>query len=81
MKATLEFLLPEDNDAFRDAQNATTYRLALEAIWNEVFRPRHKHGYGDTALQALIETDEGAAVADKLEQIYRDVLGDYELNI
>ena len=45
-KASLSFSLPEEQESFDAALNGWKYKAAVEDIWQNVFRPRYKHGYG-----------------------------------
>ena len=79
MKATLTFDLPDDADAFADAQAGTRYKLALDSIWQEVFRPHYKHGYADAALDQLAGTEAGGQLIDLLAERYQQVLRQYNV--
>ncbi len=74
MKAILEYQLPEEMDSYEDAMNGTKMRIALDEVWNQAFRPRHRHGYSNQRLNQLLETEEVAEAMDIIEQIYKDVL-------
>ena len=52
---TLKFKLPEESEEYRSARLGSKYQIALERIFNEVFRPARKHGYSDKELQTLSE--------------------------
>ena len=74
MKAKLEFDLsdPIEEKEFRDAINGTKYKLALEEIWTECFRPLFKHGYNDSKI------DEGYPIVqeaiERLSEKYNEVI-------
>lgn len=55
MKGTLSFSLPEEREEFETAVNAGSYKAALWEIAQQVFRPARKHGYGDPAVQRLLD--------------------------
>ena len=82
MKVTLEFCPYEDREELDAALNGAKYRDKLDEIWNQLFRPRHKHSYGNERVNELIafngpETPESIAcneLLDYLEQIYRDIV-------
>lgn len=76
MKATLEFNLPEEQEEHELALNGHKYKIAVEEIWNQVFRPYYKHGYDDSELNDLLHTDSGAIIVEKLAEIYRKVIND-----
>jgi hypothetical protein len=61
---------------------AVDYKLALDEIWNVLFRPRHKHGYGNPEVDTIIQdSEEVNKVMDLLEERYRDLLQEYEINL
>jgi hypothetical protein len=77
MKATLSFNLPEDRQEFEDAVNAGLYRDTTEAVWEKLFRPRHKHGFQNAAINNLLESEpEGDGplnrLMDELEKLYHE---------
>lgn len=78
MKATLEFNLPEEREEFETAQQAWKYKAALEEMWERIFRPRHKHGYGIENLDSFNSKQFDLAMND-LEKIYHEIVEDYEL--
>ena len=79
MKATLEFTLPEEQSEFDCAINGTKYLCQWESVWEELFRPRHKHGYHNQKLQKLIDDNPAVSEAfDLLEDIYREIVAKYE---
>jgi hypothetical protein len=81
MKGVLEFNLPEEREEFETAQKGVDYKLALETVWNQVFRPYYKHGYTDSDLQKLVEsTPEVGQAIDKLKELYLQVLNEYGVN-
>ena len=79
MKATLEFDLPEEQEAFETAVNAWRYKVRIEDIWDQVFRPRRKHGYRDEEINVLLEKlgDDGDKLMEKLEDLYRSAVAEW----
>jgi hypothetical protein len=75
-KGILEFNLPEERGEYEDAQKGTNYKLQIDDIWNNVFRPAYKHGYSDQELQKLASTKVGQKLIDKLVNIYRQCIND-----
>lgn len=75
-KAVLEFNLPEEREELEHAQNGVKYSITLEEVWNNVFRPYHKHGYADQKLNKLLESKDGQYIIEKLIEIYQEVLND-----
>lgn len=80
MKAILEFNLPEDTEDFKVAQKGMEYKLALEDVWNEVFRPNFKHGYSNEVLQELTQNPQVFEAIKLLSEIYQAVLTEYEIS-
>jgi hypothetical protein len=78
MKATLTFTLPEEQEEFELAQNGWKYKGQVEEIWQKVFRPYHKHGYGDQEIDALLENDDCRKLFNFLEARYREAINVYE---
>lgn len=74
MKATLSFNLPEEQEEFETAVKAFDYKIALEEVWEKVFRPAFKHGYAQPELAELSERD--YVVIEKLADIFREILND-----
>lgn len=62
------------------ALNGGKYKCAVEEIWQEVFRPRHKHGYKNIRLNELIENEQTSniveEVMDILEELYRSCVNE-----
>lgn len=73
MKAKLEFDLPEEREEHEDALKGTKYRSQLDDIWDKMFRPRHKHGYNDEKINAIVQSPEGEKLMDYLEEIYKEI--------
>lgn len=77
MKATLEFNLPEDQDAFDDAVRAQKMRSALSEVWLQVFRPAFKHGYPDKRIDELMQIPHSHELVERLGQMYHEILEEY----
>jgi len=89
MKVIMEFNLPEESEEFENASNGWKYSNALEEIWQELFRPRNKHGYTRyTRLNKLLnchggdekDTPEVRAcneLMDQLEQMYLEIKNEH----
>jgi hypothetical protein len=77
-RATLEFDLPEAQEEFETAVNAWKYKVRIEDIWDQVFRPFYKHGYRDKELNDLLDKlgDDGSKIIDKLADLYRETARD-----
>lgn len=67
----LIFDMETHRDEYEDAINGWKYRSRIDDIWNEVFRPRHKHGYGNSRINELLEKPECDELMDLLEDLYR----------
>ena len=76
MKATLEFNLPEDQEEYEDAINGVKYKMALDAVWEKIFRPRHKHGYDNPTINELMLSPTADTLMDELEKIYHQITTD-----
>ena len=77
MKATLTFNLPEEREEFIDALNGAAYKVALDDIHTQLFRPLHKHGYKSDKLRKLTETHQGAVEAiEILAEMYNTIVRD-----
>lgn len=84
MKAKLEFDLEdvEDERSLKRALKANDYELALYEMQQKVFRPARKHGYGDASIQKILDENPACAeLVEKLEQLFYDILEDYEINL
>lgn len=75
-KVILQYNLPEEREELKDAQNGTRNQIKLDDIWEQIFRPRHKHGYSDEELTKLVNTKTGEKIMDKLEEIYRQIVNE-----
>jgi hypothetical protein len=86
-KVILEFDAETEQEALSCAINGAKYKDRLDEIWQQLFRPRHKHGYSNQLIQDCLgmevaEEDETEAhkachaLMDALEAIYREVVYD-----
>lgn len=86
-KITMQWDLSKDDsqEEVDDAMNGSKYKDMLDEMWQQLFRPRHKHGYADTGINDLVglqveeeqETEAQKAcnaLMDKLEVIYHDIM-------
>ena len=75
MKTTLsfEFDLPEDSMQYNEIINAGKNQDLLEAIWENIFRPYHKHGYSDQEINKLLEDENCEKLFMKLNGIYDEL--------
>jgi hypothetical protein len=78
MKAILEFNLPEEAEEHSDALNGYKYRYALDEVYERVFRPSRKHGYGDPEINELLKNEKCKLLIEKLIDIYLEVKGDLD---
>lgn len=77
MKGILVFKLPEDQEEFETAVDAMRYRIATDEIYEKVFRPYYKHGYGDAEIEKLIrEEPRTRELIEYLEKLYHQVIED-----
>jgi uncharacterized lipoprotein YehR (DUF1307 family) len=77
MKGILEFNLPEEKEDFETAQKGWKYKSMYEEVWDKVFRPYHKHGYGEE-IDKLLEKKECKKLFEELESRYRQIRIDFE---
>lgn len=76
MKIYVKYDMPDDKEDFELAQKAVKMSIAIDDMWNEVFRPFYKHGYKNKELNDLTENEDVAKAIDLLAEIYREVLRD-----
>jgi hypothetical protein len=81
VKATLEFDFSEEKDSFDDALKGSSYRMALDQVWNDVFRPIQKHGYPEVELNKLLEQDDCRRVVEMLTEKFWEVMRENEVEI
>lgn len=84
MKATLEFILPEDNQEYERCTKGEDYFIALQEIAEQVFRPHRKHGYSDCRIQELLnksEDDNAFELVGKLEELFYEILDENNIKI
>lgn len=81
MHGSLVFNLPEDQEAFEQAQMASQMSYAIEEVYQRVFRPASKHGYPDKELEELIQKigPDAHILIAKLKVIYFEVLEENNL--
>jgi hypothetical protein len=72
MKAWLSFRLPEEQEDFQTSVDAWKYRSALDEVWEQVFRPYHKHGYADSEINSLLENEDCRKLLEKLETLFSE---------
>lgn len=84
MKATVEFDLYEDQQAFEDFINSRNNSDNDEDVWDKVWRPNFKHGYGkevDDLIKKCGKTIDangeevwhGADLIEKLSEMYLEI--------
>ena len=87
MKITIEFDGYEEREELQDALKGGEYKSKLDDLWQVLFRPRHKHGYNDSDLNALlglnlseeemlIQHTACNVLMDKLEKLYNEAVKD-----
>jgi hypothetical protein len=77
MKGILVFKLPEEQEEFETAVNAMGYRIVVDEIYDKVFRPYYKHGYGDAEIEKFLESEPRAGeLIDHLAKLYHQVIED-----
>jgi hypothetical protein len=82
MKVVIEFNSWEEADELDAALNGSKYKDKLDEIWNQLFRPSHKHGYGNARINEILAcNDDGTPkhpevheLLDFLEAQYREVV-------
>lgn len=74
MKVTLEYNLPEEHEEYALAMEGARNKGKLEDLWEQIFRPRHKHGYPNQELHKLINSKNGNKLMDLLEEIYKGIV-------
>jgi len=92
-KYILEFDKYEDREDFRDALQGTNYKIALQEIADEIFRPHRKHGYSQI-IEDLVdkcgtshnqewdcEVRNGYEVIEKLEEMFYQILEDNDIKL
>lgn len=74
MKAKLEFDLddPYEEENLKHALNGSKYKHIIDDIWQNVFRPNRKHGYGNK----ILDTDEAHNIIEELITIYLRTIED-----
>jgi hypothetical protein len=88
MKASLNFDLPEEKEAFEAALNGEKALIALHEIRQKIFRPARKSGYSNRKIEELLEkldtlvgsTEGGATeLISMLETEFLEILKDFEI--
>ncbi len=79
MKAILEFELPEERDEFETAARAASVALALDMVWQRLFRPFSKHGYPEGPIAEALKEADCAALIEALGDEYRKILDEYDI--
>lgn len=81
MKTTLEFNLPEEKEELQAALDGSLYKVRIDTLYDEVFRPHFKYDKpilpnDESSMQEL--TEEQLAVIEQLwenvRQHFEDVL-------
>jgi hypothetical protein len=73
-KHIIEFNLPEETEELKNAMQGTNALIALEDMWEHLFRPFYKHGYKNEELNKLAQTKSGSRTIELLADLYREVL-------
>jgi hypothetical protein len=84
MKVTITFDSYEEAEELENALNGGKYRSQLEEIWNNVFRPYHKHGFNNERINELLASNDDDTpmhpevheLFDYLEARYRETVYD-----
>jgi len=79
LKATLTFNLPEEKDEFETAARAASVALALDMVWQRLFRPFHKHGYPEGRIDQALKANDCEALIDALGIEYQAILDEYDI--
>ncbi len=88
MKAVLKFDFEkegsDDEQSFKECMQGGNALLAIDAIWDQCFRPYFKHGYPDSSTEKLTENlpedEHGDTIIHKLAGIYTDILREYNID-
>jgi hypothetical protein len=75
VRGSLSFDLPQERDEFEDAQHGWKYKSQLQEIWERLFRPYHKHGYGKEIDDLLLDPN-ARKLLEYLESQYQEILRD-----
>lgn len=86
MKATISFSLPEEADELDTALKAGKMQAALQEVRDRVFRPARKHGYSDMRMKQFCDEngelkDDVADAIGVLEEIYFEIINDFDINL
>ena len=67
-------------DSFEEAKiamNGTNYLVALEEVWERVFRPNFKHGYSNE----ILDNKDAYPVIEELSKIFNEILEDRSVDL
>ena len=76
-KVTLEFDLETESDELKAALKGSQYKVTIDELWDNLFRPRHKFGYPNQMIQVLLDgphSEVCEALMDLLEQEYKNTV-------
>ena len=73
MRAWLSFKLPEEREELETAQNGWKYESQVGEIWDRLFRPYYKHGYGKEIDNILLDPN-ARKLLKYLEEQYKDII-------
>jgi len=72
--------IPYEEERFQVATKAMDYKLALQEVHTEVFRPARKHGYSNPKIQDLL-TDSGEDLIYELEQLFFKIINEHNVSM
>ncbi len=76
MQVIIKFDGCEEREEYETALNGWKWKNRFEEVWQQCFRPQHKHGFVYPRLNELLAGEHGAAIIeyiDQLEQIYHEI--------
>lgn len=79
MKVTLEFELPQETEEYKLAMDGAKTRIALDDVWEKIFRPEFKHGYPNERLNELAADPKVSEAIQLLAKIYHEILAENEI--
>ena len=79
MKVYLEYELPQELPEYELAMNGARTKIALDEVWEKVFRPFYKYGYADEQLNELVKDEKVGQAIELLAKIYHEVLEENEV--
>lgn len=71
----------EEQEELKTALNGGNYHAALFEIANEIFRPHRKHGYANSDLQKLTESEEVLEAIGILEHLFYQILKERNIEL